>query len=71
VLVPGAPKQAKAMLGAAALDVLGPGEETRQALTQWGLKTVGDLACLPIPDVSLRLGAKGAQLARLANGQSD
>ncbi len=71
VLIPEAAKAAKAMLGAAALDVLGLDEETQPALKQWGLKTVGDLARLPIPDVSLRLGGKGAQLARLANGQSD
>lgn len=71
VLIPAAATAAQVMLASATLDVLGPDEETQQVLCQWGLKTVGDLARLSIPDVSLRLGAQGAQLARLAHGQSD
>jgi protein ImuB len=43
-------------------------EEMRQVLQQWGIKTVGGLASLPGPAVTLRLGATGAHFHRLANG---
>ena len=42
--------------------------ETSQALQQWGIKTVGQLAGLPGADLTLRLGVAGTKLHQLANG---
>jgi protein ImuB len=68
VLLPGSASATKATLAAAPLAVLGPDRETSQALQQWGIKTVGQLASLPGADLTLRLGAAGTQLHQLANG---
>ena len=36
---------------------------------RWGLRTLGDLAALPAPDLAARLGADGPQLQALARGE--
>ncbi len=68
VILPGTAGAAKARLAGLPITVLDLDEETQQTLQHWGIKTVGDLASLPEPEVTLRLGAKGAHLHRLANG---
>jgi protein ImuB len=68
VILPGTAGAAKAKLEGLPITVLDLDEETHQTLQHWGIKTVGDLASLPRPEVTLRLGAKGAHFHRLANG---
>ena len=36
---------------------------------RWGIKTLGDLAVLPTPDLFSRLGAGGVELQRMARGE--
>ncbi len=36
---------------------------------RWGLRTLGDLAALPAPDLAARLGAEGPRLQALARGE--
>ena len=36
---------------------------------RWGLRTLGDLAALPAPDLAARLGAQGPRLQALARGE--
>ena len=45
-------------------------EEIRETFKLWGLHTFGDLARLPLPGVSQRLGQKGVRLQQLAQGRS-
>jgi protein ImuB len=66
VILPETAGAAKARLAGLPLTVLDLDEETRQVLQHWGIKTVGELASLPGPEVTLRLGA--AHFHRLANG---
>jgi protein ImuB len=40
-------------------------------LERWGLATLGDLASLPAPDLSARLGAAGLVLQRAARGEDE
>jgi len=68
VILPGMAAAAKTKLAGLPLTVFDLDEEMRQILQQWGIKTVGELASLPGPEVTLRLGATGAHLHRLANG---
>lgn len=67
LLVAGGEKAALASLPIAAL---APPPELLQRLESWGLRTVGELASLPRPQVVTRLGAAGAVLHRLACGDS-
>jgi protein ImuB len=68
VILPGTAAAAKTRLAGLPLTVFDLSEEMRQILQQWGINTVGELASLPGPAVTLRLGATGAHLHRLANG---
>jgi len=70
-LIPGPAGAAKTVMSGWPLDALGLDAETLQPLQQWGIKSVGELARLPAPEVTLRLGATGASFHRLANGLSD
>ena len=40
-----------------------------QVFRRWGLRTLGDLAALPAPDLAARLGAQGPRLQALARGE--
>jgi protein ImuB len=40
-------------------------------LARWGIRTLGDLARLPVAEVATRLGAEGATLLRAARGEDD
>jgi len=68
VILPGTAGAAKARLAGLPLTVLDLDEETHRAMRDWGIKTVGELASLPGPEVTLRLGANGAHFHQLANG---
>lgn len=49
----------------------GVGERTEQALVRLGIRTVGDLAQVPVPTLRRELGAAGAHLADLAWGRDE
>jgi protein ImuB len=57
-----------------ALESLPPGTNVRErarpyeTLERWGIRTLGDLAVLPSPDLSTRLARRGIALQRLARG---
>jgi len=70
-IVPPAPAAARAFLAPLPLAMLAPGPEISEALARWGLRTVGELACLRPEDVAVRMGAAGARLVRLARAQDD
>nr|WP_214108227.1 DNA polymerase IV [Acrocarpospora catenulata] len=49
----------------------GVGERTEQALTRLGIRTVGDLAQVPVATLRREFGVAGAQLAALAWGRDE
>ncbi|GII53928.1 DNA polymerase IV [Planotetraspora thailandica] len=49
----------------------GVGERTEQALVRLGIRTVGDLAHVPVSTLQRELGAAGAHLAALAWGRDE
>ncbi len=49
----------------------GVGERTEQALTRLGIKTVGDLARVPVTTLQREFGAAGSHLAALAWGRDE
>lgn len=60
----------RAALAPLPIETLDPAPEQRLRLESWGLRTVGELAKLPRPEVVTRLGAAGSVLHRLASGES-
>jgi protein ImuB len=60
---------ARAFLAPVPLTTLTEDEELRAAFRRWGTRTAGQLAALPPDAVTLRLGAAGAAVARLARGE--
>jgi protein ImuB len=48
--------------------VLSPSNESLEILNRWGIKTCGDLAALPLLDLSERLGQEGVRLHETARG---
>lgn len=52
-------------------ELWGVGERTEQALVRLGIKTVGDLARVPVATLRREFGAVGAHLAELAWGRDD
>lgn len=48
--------------------VLTPSPETAETLERWGIRTCGELAALPLLDLSERLGQEGIRLHALAQG---
>lgn len=60
-----------AFLAPLPLELLDPGQALAVALERWGIRTAGELARLPRPEVALRLGPEGAALHRLAAGEED
>ncbi len=59
-----------AVLAPLPLRVLQLGEEPAATLTQWGIKTVGDLANLPEVELIARFGQEGKRLRQLARGEA-
>jgi DNA polymerase-4 len=70
VVVP--PGQAASFLAPLPLSMLwGVGPKTQERLAALGLRTIGDLATWPEPDLVRRFGALGGDLARHARGEDD
>ena len=57
-------------IGVLPVHVLFPSEESLATLDRWGIKTCGDLAALPLLELSERLGQEGVRLHELARGAS-
>jgi protein ImuB len=56
-------------LGPAPLALLGLGPEMSARLGRWGIRTLGELADLPVSGLAERLGGEGPRLQRLARGE--
>jgi len=56
-------------LGLAPLALLGLGPEMAARLGRWGIRTLGELADLPVSGLAERLGNEGPRLQRLARGE--
>ncbi len=56
-------------LGPAPLALLGLGPEMSARLGRWGIRTLGELADLPVSGLAERLGDEGPRLQRLARGE--
>ncbi len=68
VIPAGREAEALAAIPAAALPV---SAELITTLSQWGIRTLGELAALPETGLVERLGAQGSRLRKLALGQGD
>lgn len=62
-------KELQRFLHALPLDLLDPEEETLDRLTLWSVRTLGQLARIPIHALGTRLGKEGVRLARRARGE--
>jgi protein ImuB len=52
------------------VSVLSPSVEIMESLDRWGVRTCADLAALPAPGLSERLGQEGVHLRELARGST-
>lgn len=66
-----APGREPAFLAPLPVELLAPSADTLATLRRWGVRTIGELEALPAGGVAVRLGAEGAELARVARGQAD
>lgn len=62
------PGEESARLSSLPIEVLLPSIETQETLRRWGIRTYGELATLPVPQLSERLGQEGVRLHELACG---
>jgi protein ImuB len=62
------PGEESARLSSLPIEVLLPSIETLETLHRWGIRTYGQLAALPVPQLSERLGQEGVRLHKLACG---
>ncbi|MCC6188078.1 MAG: DNA polymerase IV [Anaerolineales bacterium] len=70
IVVP--PGQEAAFLAPLPISMLwGVGPKTQARLAELGMRTIGDLAAWPAPDLEQRFGAAGLDLARHARGQDE
>lgn len=70
IVVP--PGQEAAFLAPLPITMLwGVGPKTQARLAELGMRTIGDIAAWPAPDLEQRFGAAGLDLARRARGQDD
>jgi protein ImuB len=53
------------------LACLEPAPELAATLARWGIRTLGELALLPMDEVATRLGPAGAALVRIARGEDE
>lgn len=66
------PEEVDGFLRPLPIDALwGVGTETASVLKRFGLRTVGDVACLPQSSLERALGSLGGHIARLARGVDD
>ncbi len=63
------PQDAPKFLAPLPLDLLEPSEELIDRLWRWGVRTLGELARIPRPELGARLGEEGVALARRARGE--
>jgi protein ImuB len=63
--------QAAAFLAPLPVELLEPSPETLLTLQRWGVRRIGELESLPPDGLALRLGAEGAELARVARGEAE
>lgn len=68
VVPPGAERGFLAPLPVAALS---PSPQIATTLERWGIRRLGDLARLPLGEVTARLGAEGAALVRASRGEDE
>lgn len=66
-----APGGGSTYLSGLPVNALSPSEETAEILRRWGIVTCGDLARLPVLELSERLGQEGVRLHALARGATD
>jgi protein ImuB len=65
------PGTARGFLAPLSLACLAPAPAVAETLARWGIRTLGDLARLPVEEVATRLGPTGAALVRAARGEDD
>ena len=70
-VVPAGAAGARAFLAPLPVELLTDDAELRAAFRRWGTRTAGAIAALPADAVALRLGPRGADVARLACGKDD
>ena len=70
-VVPAGIAGARAFMAPIPVDLLTDDVELRAAFRRWGTRTAGAIAVLPADAVALRLGPRGADVARLACGKDD
>ena len=66
-----APGREAAWLAPLAIDLADPPDDLAEALTRFGIRSLGDLARLPVRALATRLGPGALRLTRLARGESD
>jgi protein ImuB len=64
------PKRERAFLAALPIDLLDPGDALAEALTRFGVRTVGDLLALPRRGLATRLGADALAWVRIVGGEA-
>jgi protein ImuB len=64
------PECERAFLAPLPIDLLDPGDALADALTRFGVRTVGDLLALPRRGLATRLGARVLELIRTARGEA-
>lgn len=64
------PGQESKILASLSVSVLSPTAEVLEALERWGVITCAELAALPVPQLSERLGQEGVHLHEFARGSS-
>ena len=70
-VVPAGIAGARAFLAPLPVELLTDDATLRAAFRRWGTRTAGAIAALPADAVGLRLGPRGATVARLARGKDD
>jgi len=56
-------------LAAVPVSMLQPSRNLAATLQRWGIRTLGDLAALPVAAIATRLGSEGVSLVRRARGE--
>ena len=70
-VVPAGAAGARGFLAPLPVEQLTDDATLRAAFRRWGTRTAGAIAALPVDAVALRLGPRGADVARLACGKDD
>jgi len=65
------PGTARGFLAPLPLACLDPPAAAAETLARWGIRTLGELARLPVEEIATRLGVPGAALVRAARGEDE